>query len=61
MCITMMQEKSGAAGNSAALDEERRATWLSTRQMEDDVKELVFLAIQEVHTDTVPCSDMMYM
>lgn len=38
----------GAGGESAAVDENRRATWLSTRQMEDDFKELVFLAIQEV-------------
>ncbi len=34
--------------DKAALDEGRRATWLETRDIEEDFKELVFLTMQEV-------------
>lgn len=47
----LAHQKSPAEGDSAALDEDRRATWLSTRQMEDDFKELVFLAVQELSNE----------
>ena len=30
------------------LDEERRATWLETRNLEQNFKELVYLSLQEV-------------
>jgi len=30
-------------------DEDRRATWLETRNLEENFKELVYLSMQEVH------------
>lgn len=38
-----------AAGSD--LDEDRRATWLETRELEDEFKELVFLAVQELQNE----------
>ena len=33
------------------LDEEKRATWLETRNLEENFKELVYLSIQEVNSN----------
>ena len=36
------------SSDNAALDEGRRASWLETRDLENDFKDLVFLTLQEV-------------
>jgi len=34
-------------------DQDRRATWLETRNLEENFKQLVYLSMQEVYTSTL--------